>query len=212
MLLVSKRSAITLALCVLSLVAVSQQATYKTYTNSQTLGNTVTVNWLVDGDYVYFKITKAAAGPVVFGIGKSMSDADVVAIERPTTTSVSIQDCLQKSSGAPTCSGTSTRWMWATSAAESSEATATGFTVELKRLAKYTSTSESAGIKYIYSGSNSIIFQQTSGTSVAPHATTVNDRGAMMISFTGGNLQAAASSASIFKLLGIFAIFILSCL
>ena len=138
MLLVSKRSAITLALCVLSLVAVSQQATYKIYTNSQTLGNTVTVNWLVDGDYVYFKITKAAAGPVVFGIGKSMQDADVVAIERPTTTSVAIQDCLQKSSGAPTCSGTSTRWMWATSVAESSEATATGFTVELKRLAKYT--------------------------------------------------------------------------
>ena len=212
MISISEKSALALLLCLLSIAAVTQQVpTYKTYTNSQALGNSVTVNWLVDGDYVYFKIMKTAAGPVVFGIGSSMLDADVVAIERPTTTSVTIQDCLQKSSGAPTCSGSSVRWMWATSVADSSEATATSFTVELKRLAKYT-TAESAGIKYIYSGSNSIIFQQTSGTAVASHGTTANDRGTAKISFSGANLPAAASFASILKLLGVFAIFILSSL
>ena len=211
MLSVSNRPSLVLLFCFLSIAAVSQQATYKTYTNTQALGNLVTVNWLVEGEYVYFKITKTAAGPVVFGIGKNMYDADVVAIERPTTTTVTIQDCLQKSSGAPSCSGTSTRWMWATSAAESSEATATSFIVELKRMAKYTSLSETAGVKYIYSGSNTIIFQQTSGTSVGPHASTANDRGTAAITFTGASLPAPSkSAASILKLLGISALFIFS--
>ena len=208
MLSVSNRPSLVLFFCLLSIAAVSQQATYKTYTNSQALGNLVTVNWLVEGEYVYFKITKTAAGPVVFGIGKNMYDADVVAIERPTTTTVTIQDCLQKSYGAPSCSGTSTRWMWATSAAESSEATETGFTVELKRMAKYTSLSETEGIKYIYSGSNTIIFQQTSGTSVAPHGSTANDRGTAEITFTGASLP--APSTSILKTLSDSGLFIFS--
>ena len=164
------------------------------------LGSDMTFSYKVDGEYIYWKIQRTTAGFLAIGLGKSMQDADIVLIQKPSSDTVlTIQDCKQKSSGAPECSGSSSRYTWATSSTESFESTSTSFTAEIKRKLKYSDISVEAGIKNFVNGENSIIWSYTTANTVMAHSPTT--RGIAIISVSSSILSSSSSIFSVFTML-----------
>ena len=191
-------SILVLLVCIGSAFA----ATYKTYdsANMKKLGADMTFSYKVDGEFIYWKIERTTAGFLAIGLGKSMYDADIVLIQKPSSDTVlTIQDCKQKSGGAPECSGSSSRYTWATSATESFESTSTSFTAEIKRKLKYSGISEEAGVKNFVNGDNVIIWSYTTDNTIMAH--TPSTRGIGIISVSSSILNSSSSIFSVFTML-----------
>ena len=168
--------------------------TYDTYTNSVMLGNQVKLSYklLESNTKVKFLLEKSAAGHVVFGIGEKMADADVVTITKSGTT-ISLNDCKLAGYQAPVCGETAQNWMFATSAADSSEATATSMKVEFMRpLAASGVDSDKA----LVAGQNWFIYSYTTSDMVAKHDQT-GGKGALQIDLTKAPQQSWSMTISV---------------
>lgn len=146
-------------------------ATFDTYTNSISLGSQVTLKFKKVGTTkAKFYVEKSAAGFVAIGLGSSMSDADIVLIERDATT-VTIKDCKVTGHATPACIETTVNWVLAdtTTPANSYELTASSMKVEFTRdLAASGQDSDKA----IVDGQNNIIYSYTTSNTVVQHDAT----------------------------------------
>ena len=168
----------------------TQTATYKTYNLQITVGSAVTVSYMPEGDQMFMKIVRTGGGHLAFGLGGSMSNADIVLIEKPSTdTSLTIKDCKLSGHSSPVCGSSSTVWTYAVSQQESSESTASGFTIELKRPLKH--SSDSAGKISFKNGANSIIYSHTSSNTIQQHT---SSKGVVSMTVNSSYLTEQAST------------------
>ena len=154
--------------CLFLLASLSKSATFGTYTMSTQLGPQVTLSYKTDGTNAFFLIEKKAAGHVVFGIGNTMFDSDVVTITRAADNSAPVlKDCHLDARGAPNCGESAENWVLASS--DSFELTATSMKVEIKRPLAASGQNKD---KPIANGENTFIFSYTTNNLVVQHDST----------------------------------------
>ena len=166
-------------------------ASFQTYTKKIDLGTQAKLSFdsFVDGNInkVRFLVEKTAAGHIAFGIGSSMSSADIVVIER-TESTVTIKDCKLTGQAAPTCSETTESW--ALSAPGNFELTATSMKVELVRTLATSGTDDD---KSIVDGDNDFVYSYTTSNTLIKHDAT-GGKGTVKFNFKTGALVAKLSS------------------
>lgn len=161
---------------------------FDTYTTKIALGAAMSVSSKVVADKVKFLVEKTAIGHVAFGVGTSMNDGDIVAIERNSNGEVILKDCKLIGKQMPSCTTTSNNWMFVDSAnpKRSYELTSTTMKVEITRNLAASTTS---GSKAIIIGENTFIFSYSNSDSLSYHDST-GDRGVSKIDLAsnlGGN-------------------------
>ena len=164
---------------------------FDTYTIKMALGSKMSVSSKVVADKVKFLVEKTDAGHVAFGIGTSMNDGDIVAIERSSNGEVILKDCKLIGKQMPSCTTTSNNWMFVDSAnpKRSYELTSTTMKVEITRAL---AASTASGSKAIINGENTFIFSYSSNDSLSYHDST-GDRGVSKIDL-GSNLGSNGGS------------------
>ena len=161
------RNKTALLICVMLLIVPC--VAFQSYTKSIMLGTQVKLSfetYTSSGvEYVRFLVEKSAGGYVAFGIGSSMSDADIVVIER-TGNGVTLNDCKLTGQMQPICSETEQAWTFYDSQSNSAETTSTSMKVEIKR------TRATSGVdsdKTISAETNTFIYSYTTSDTLNKH-------------------------------------------
>ena len=140
-------------------------AKFGTYTNRLNLGKHVFFSWKVDSTYVYFFLEKYHPGHLVFGIGESMSDADIVTITRKDDNSAPVlTDCRLEGRAAPVCGELTEDWSFVKP--DSYEMTAISMIVEIQRPFAASGNDKD---KTIIKGKNTFIYSYNANNTVTKH-------------------------------------------
>ena len=175
-----------------------EAASFTSYSKNKMLGTQVKLSYDIvtigSDKYAKFLIEKTAGGHVAFGIGSSMSSADIVLLQR-TFNIVTLSDCRLTGQMAPTCGESEDAWSFYTSQSESSDVGTSSMKVEIKRkLAASGSDSDKA----ITEGSeNTFIYSYTTNDLAVQHDSTG----------TKGTISINLSSYALIRVLGIWTVF-----
>ena len=185
----------------------TQTPAYSAYSKSTMLGTQVKLSFEIvtigSDKYAKFLLEKFQAGFVAFGIGSSMSSADIVVIER-INNQITLNDCRLNGQEAPICGESEQAWSFYKSQLESSELTPSSMKVEFKRKVDASGSDSDKSISQ--TGSTTFIYSYTTNDRVAQHDDT-GEKGVVNIDLSSGE---TSKFARLYGACGFFAIATLS--